>query len=122
MLALTALLPNLALLVAAHFLGDYAFQSAWMAAKKVPKNYDPDKDSAGPWEVLTYHCLTYTATFLLLLEIRGTPYSLWALVTIFCLHMILDALKARGIGITKIWQDQALHLLALFPVVLMGWV
>lgn len=118
----SAFLTSMIFLSAAHFLGDYAFQSAWMAAKKVPKNYDPAQDPAGPWEVLTYHCLTYTATFLLFLELRGHPYSLWALATIFVVHMIEDSLKARGILIKKIWQDQVIHLGTLIPIVLLGWV
>lgn len=122
MLTLSVFVSSMVFLAAAHFLGDYAFQSAWMAAKKVPSNHVPGKDPAGPWEVLTYHCLTYTATFLLLLEIRGAPYSLWALVFIFAMHMACDALKSREILIKKIWQDQVVHLGTLAIVILAGWV
>ena len=122
MLTLSVFVSSLLFLAATHFVGDYAFQSAWMAMKKNPNNFDPTKDSAGPWEVLTYHALTYTATFLIALELRGEPYSLWVIPIIFISHEIVDALKARNILVKKIWQDQVLHMVPLALLVLVGWV
>lgn len=107
-----------------HFLGDFAFQSAWMAVKKVPSNYDPHQDDAGPWEVLLYHCLTYTSVFgaaAVILSALGHRFNPLAIPIIFAAHFIVDALKARKILIKSIWIDQLLHLLTLIPLVLCGW-
>lgn len=116
-----ALLFALLLWGAVHFVGDFGLQSAWMAMKKCPKHYDPAVDCAGPWEVLLYHCVTYTAAFVVTAKLSGTDANLWAFPAIFLAHFLVDALKARDILVKTIWLDQTLHLLTLVPLILLGW-
>jgi len=106
---------------AVHFLGDFAFQNDWMATKKTPSNYNPAKDCAGPWEVLVYHCATYTATFVIATTIMGNVPNPRAVLTIFTTHYVVDACKARRYLVKTIWLDQTLHLLTLVPLILLGW-
>lgn len=101
---------SLLLLVALHFIGDFAFQSAWMAMEK-------GKD----WQVLTYHVCTYTAPFALLLEVPGSEATVAGVVFIFITHFVEDAAKGRYGLIKSIWLDQAIHLAVLIFVRLVGW-
>ncbi|OGK15230.1 hypothetical protein A2690_00445 [Candidatus Roizmanbacteria bacterium RIFCSPHIGHO2_01_FULL_39_12b] len=71
--------------LAAHFIGDFAFQTDWMAQNK-GKSY----------EVNFYHAATYTATFVLL----GAGLSPLQLIIILVSHFFIDLLKARW-GIVK---------------------
>jgi len=106
---------------AVHFVGDFGLQSAWMAMKKCPKNYDPTVDCAGPWEVLLYHCMTYTSAFVVMAKLSGADANLCVFAVIFLAHFLVDALKARDILVKTIWLDQTLHLLTLLPLILLGW-
>ena len=54
----TAFLSALLFWSAVHFLGDFAFQSAWMATMKSPL-FNKGED-VHPNEVLLYHCLTHS--------------------------------------------------------------
>src|SRR5258708_9935146 len=76
-----------------HFVGDFAFQSAWMSAEK-----------GKSWEVNFYHCATYTAVFVLFAH----P-SFLAIALLLVLHYVVDTLKARYKVIGPIWLDQLLH-------------
>ncbi len=89
--------PVLLVWLACHFIGDFAFQSAWMSVEK-----------GRSWEVNFYHCATYTAVFVLLAH----PSVLAA--AILCgTHFVVDPLKARYKLIGPIWVDQLLHIVTI---------
>lgn len=91
------------LLLSAHFIGDFAFQSSWVGLEK-----------GKSWEINLYHALTYTATFILF-RIALSPLSLLILAVS---HFLIEPLKSRW-GILKyIWQDQLLHIAILVFVFL----
>lgn len=89
--------------LACHFVGDFAFQSSWMALEK-----------GKSWEVTFYHCATYTATFVLFAH-SSTLATLILLVT----HLIIDPLKARYHLITALWVDQLLHIVTIVLIILL---
>ncbi len=86
--------------LACHFVGDFAFQSAWMSIEK-----------GRSWEVNFYHGATYTAVFVLF------AHSSWlATVVLLATHFVVDPLKARYKLISSIWLDQLLHFLTIFLI------
>ena len=89
-------------LVACHNIGDFAFQSAWMAMEK-GKNL----------EVLAYHVLTQATPFFVLAMVPGAHATAVGLVLHMALHATVDYLKGRGI-IKTIWQDQLCHYVCMF--------
>lgn len=90
------------LVLVCHFIGDFAFQSAWMAAEKGKK-----------FEVLIYHCLTYTSPFAIVVFVLDwlTPIdpNVLCVPAIFLTHAIIDTLSARLKIIKTIWADQLCH-------------
>ena len=92
------------LLLACHFIGDFPFQSEWLASNK-----------GKSWECMIYHCLIYTFTFVLFAKI-----SLIAALIIFVSHLIIDPLKARYKIIKHIWLDQLLHVSVLLIICLLN--
>lgn len=88
--------------LACHFVGDFAFQSAWMCMEK-----------GRSWEINFYHCATYTATFILFAHT-----SLLAAALLLVTHYIVDPLKARYKLIGPIWLDQLLHVLTIVLILL----
>lgn len=86
--------------LACHFIGDFAFQSAWMSMEK-----------GKSWEVNFYHCATYTAVFIIFAH--TTPL---ATVVLFGTHFMVDPLKARYKIIEPIWLDQLLHILTILLI------
>lgn len=119
----TSFLPTLLTWSAVHFLGDFAFQSAWMATMKVPD--DPQKPrpqgEPGPNEVLLYHCLTYTATFVVAAKAFGVDTNLLVFAAIFLAHIVVDWHKARKRYVKTVWLDQSLHILTLMPLIWLRW-
>lgn len=97
-------------LFALHFIGDFAFQSAWMAMEK-PKS----------WEVLTYHVATYTAPFALLLLLPTSGATELGIGVIFVTHFLEDAAKGQWGLVKSIWLDQLVHLTILVALVYLGW-
>jgi hypothetical protein len=93
-------------LVAGHFLGDFAFQSDWMATQK-----------GKSWEINLYHAAVYTATIFVVATIGGVTLSVLALAILIVSHFCIDPFKARWNLIKSIWIDQLLHLLVLIAVV-----
>lgn len=89
----------LLLLIAAHFLGDFPFQSEWMIKMKETS-----------WEINGYHALTYTATFYVLAYLGNVALPIWFFLGILISHFFIDPLKARYKVIKNIWLDQILHL------------
>lgn len=87
-------------LLACHFIGDFAFQSPWLAEGK-----------GKSWEINLYHALTYTAPFCFI-NILSWQGLLYLAIT----HFFIDPLKARYKIIKYVWADQLLHLLVLVLV------
>ncbi|MEK7614871.1 MAG: DUF3307 domain-containing protein [Patescibacteria group bacterium] len=102
------------LYAALHFVGDFAFQSAWMAMEK-GKNK----------EVLLYHCLTYTAPFALAIVLLGrlSNYhpNILSVLIIFLSHIAIDTCSARLKVIKTVWGDQLWHLSVLGGLLGVGW-
>lgn len=96
-------------LLAGHFLGDFAFQSSWMAEKK-----------GKSWEINFYHCLVYTASVLALGKLGNYSLTVFGLLVIIFSHFFIDSLKARYEKIPYLWLDQILHLLVLLGVFIFG--
>ncbi|MEK7458792.1 MAG: DUF3307 domain-containing protein [Patescibacteria group bacterium] len=86
-----------AALIMCHVVGDFAFQSAWMAMEKAKSK-----------EVLVYHVVTQASPFVLLSFVPGTHVTPQGLVLHMLLHAVVDYLKGRGV-IKTIWQDQLCH-------------
>lgn len=84
-------------LFACHHVGDFAFQSQWMAVEK--------KNSR---EVLAYHVFMQASPFMLLGLLPGTHVTAIGIVIHMILHGIVDELKCRN-KIKTIWQDQLCH-------------
>lgn len=87
-------------LIASHLLGDYFLQSSYLAEEK--------KKS---WYALFVHCFLYLVPFFVFFGFT------WHLTLLFALHLIVDALKARG-GLFGIQVDQTLHYLSLLVYLL----
>lgn len=101
MLALAGIpLQVLLVWLACHFIGDFAFQSAWMSMEK-----------GKSWEVNFYHAATYTAVFII--WAHSSPL---ATAVIFGAHVVVDPLKARYKLIGPIWLDQLLHVITIVLV------
>ena len=95
-------------LVAGHLVGDFAFQSEWMAAQK-----------GKSWEITAYHAALYTASMLLVTKIGGITLPPTILLIFFVSHLIIDPFKARWHLIKEIWVDQLLHAAVIVVVFLM---
>lgn len=100
----------LAVLFACHNIGDFAFQSQWMAMEKA-------KDK----EVLCYHVITQLSPFILLSLVPSMHITPQGLVLHAVLHGITDYLKGRGF-IKKIWQDQLIHYVCMVFEHAIGWI
>lgn len=92
--------------LSAHFIGDFAFHTRWMAEEK-----------GRDWEVLLYHVLVYTSTLFLVFLWSGHVLPALALFLIVLSHFIIDASKARWNLISHIWMDQLLHIIVIAAVV-----
>lgn len=97
------------LLITAHHIGDFAFQSQWMAMEK-------GKD----WEVMAYHVLMYTVMFIPLAFVLPAM-NVAAVAVIFASHFGIDPCKARWKFVKYIWQDQLFHYGVLGALVAGGW-
>ncbi|HBK34409.1 hypothetical protein A2239_00260 [Candidatus Uhrbacteria bacterium RIFOXYA2_FULL_40_9] len=107
---LIALLTKMSILLACHFVGDYALQNAWMAMTK-------GKD----WHAMFAHVGTYTSVFALLNLVPDVHLNLWALILILGSHAFIDPIKARWNLIGDV-SDQLLHIGILLFCVLKGWI
>lgn len=108
------------ILLVAHLVGDYLFQTEWMA-----------KNKANHWGALLVHCSVYTAIitlFAFLFIPEGI--SIWGVVIVFVTHVLLDRqkfvtfwyrhimqVKDDRSGWLKIIIDQTFHLIVLAVVV-----
>ena len=87
----------LTVLFACHNIGDFAFQSAWMAMEKAKSK-----------EVLFYHVVTQASPFMLLAAVPGFHITWYGLLIHMALHATVDELKGKQV-IKTIWQDQLCH-------------
>lgn len=78
-------------IIMCHVVGDYLFQTDYMAASK-------GKD----WYVLLIHCICYCIPFAMAFGIDCR------LAVVFAVHVVTDALKARYQKIT-LTADQCVH-------------
>jgi len=78
-----------------HFLGDYVFQTDFLAKTK-GKNW---------WHMLA-HCVTYTAPFIYFFGLNLN------ITVLFLTHLIIDSAKARYKKINYV-SDQILHVVIL---------
>lgn len=88
-------------LVACHMVGDYVFQTDYIAKTK----------AENPWHLLV-HCVLYTVPFAISIGIG------WHIPWLFLTHLCIDLLRTRGFVATY-WVDQMLHITMLGPVLIM---
>ena len=100
----------LAVLFACHNIGDFAFQSQWMAMAKAESK-----------EVLGYHVITQLSPFILLSLVPGMHITPQGLVLHAVLHAITDYCKGRK-WIKEIWQDQLIHYVCMIFEHAIGWI
>ncbi|TFE02136.1 DUF3307 domain-containing protein [Jeotgalibacillus salarius] len=62
-----------------HLIGDYLFQTSWMAGRK--KN---------DWTALLTHCFVYTLTVAIIAYFTFGGLSLTAVIFVFITHVIID--------------------------------
>lgn len=108
----------LAVLFACHNIGDFAFQSKWMAAVK-----------ANNKEVLGYHVITQLSPFILLSLVPGMHITPQGLVLHAVLHAITDYCKGNCYVMKngekkymEIWQDQLIHYTCMVFEHAIGWI
>lgn len=90
-------------MLACHFIGDFGFQSKWMAENKGIN-----------WEINFYHAATYTAIFIIFAKISFT-----AAIVLVVSHFLIEPLSCRWRVIKHIWVDQIFHLLVLAIVIIL---
>lgn len=89
------MLVTLYKLIACHIMGDYVFQTDFLARTK----------GVNPWHLLA-HCVTYTIPFAVAFGID------WRITWLLASHLLIDALKARWHKIGYV-SDQISHVLAM---------
>ena len=87
------MIETIVYIILAHAIGDYVFQSSYLAGNKGKDDY-----------ILLMHCITYVAPFILIFGIT------WHLIPLFVIHVIVDRLKARHNKINLV-TDQVIHYL-----------
>ncbi len=93
-------------LIIGHFLGDFAFQTSWIANRK-----------GKSWKVNGYHAFIYAATIFAVAYIGGIILSPLALMILLISHFIIDPLKSRWGIVKSTWVDQILHFIVLGIIV-----
>lgn len=89
--AIMSTLQTIIILVLCHLIGDYVFQSNFIASTKGENVYH-----------LFVHCALYTLPFLIVFGFT------WHAFIIFTTHMIIDPLKAKYHKLSYL-EDQVLH-------------
>lgn len=93
-------LKMIIVLICCHLIGDYTFQSDFIANRK-----------GNNWYYLVVHCVLYCLPFLIFFDLT------WQISIIFITHLIIDALKARYHKINCI-TDQTLHYIVMLVYLL----
>ncbi|WP_102348178.1 DUF3307 domain-containing protein [Bacillus sp. Marseille-P3661] len=104
------------ILLIGHLIGDYLFQTSWMAANKAKK-----------WSALLTHSFVYTLAVAVVAWIGFGGLSVWGILLVFGLHVFFDrrtfvAWWVRTImtstgkesGWLSIIVDQTFHLITLW--------
>lgn len=102
-------MERLLLLVTTHFIGDFAFQSEWMAKCKGTSR-----------EVLFYHVATYVSAMYAFMLASGYHPTPQGILVDGAVHFLADGLKGRGI-VKSIWLDQCIHLATRLALWQVGW-
>jgi hypothetical protein len=89
---------------AVHFLGDFAFQTKWMAVEKEKK-----------WFANLCHAAVYASAFIVFAQ-ASAPVA----AVLFVSHFWIDPLSARWKLINSLYLDQLLHLLIILLVLLIN--
>lgn len=108
-----------AYLLVAHLMGDYLFQTNWMATYKTTK-----------WSALIVHSLVYTACLTIVAFLTFGALPLWAVAVIFFTHVFFDkrtftvwwvenvmGSSSKQFGWLVIMVDQVFHIIT-FAIVL----
>lgn len=98
-------------LIMAHCVGDYLFQSTYLAVNKGKDKY-----------LLFVHSVLYVFGIILTAHVFSIEISVLQILTLFIAHMVADHIKASGISTKALGEkkalivDQAIHYLVLFLV------
>ena len=98
-------------LVIAHCVGDYLFQSTYLAVNKGKDKY-----------LLFIHSVLYVFGVILTGYIFSIEISVLQILALFIAHMITDYIKASGVSVKALGDkkalivDQVIHYLVLFLV------
>ena len=98
-------------LIIAHCVGDYLFQSTYLAVNKGENKY-----------LLFVHGVLYVFGIILTAHIFSIEISVLQILALFITHVITDHIKASGISTEALGEkkaliiDQAIHYLVLFLV------
>lgn len=107
-----------AYLFVAHLIGDYLFQTNWMAANKT-------KD----WRALLVHSVVYTAILSIVAYLTFGGLSIWGIMILLITHIILDQrsftiwwvetimkTNSKQFGWLVIMVDQTFHIITIAVV------
>lgn len=106
------MLSKILFILMGHMVGDYLFQSDYLALNKGKDNY-----------VLLAHSLLYTVGVVLVANIMGITITPLEMLLLSAIHFPVDYIKARGITTKKLGNskalllDQIIHYLTLLAVV-----
>ncbi|MEA1909523.1 MAG: DUF3307 domain-containing protein [Patescibacteria group bacterium] len=91
----------LLVLICAHFIGDIALQTQWLADNKGKDRF-----------VMFLHVAVYMSVLVLAAIFYGEPLNTWVILALFVTHFLIDEAKARHKSI-KMWEDQLMHLVTI---------
>lgn len=130
-------MDRLFILIASHFVGDFGFQSAWMAEFKAKHMFAVNKDGSivmvngaaviiTRWyEVLSYHVFVYVSTMILFMRLLGYHPTPQGIAADAMTHFVIDRLKGRDLFgirvIGSVWLDQMCHLTVRVVLWRLGW-
>ena len=98
------MLTQITILLACHFVGDFAFQTEYLSSNK-----------GKSWLVNFIHAAVYTATFVIFAKV-SVPFTLLLLIS----HIIVDPLKSRYKIVNSLWLDQLIHIAIILIGALIG--
>ena len=90
-------------IILCHCLGDYFFQTEYLAINKGSDNY-----------LLFVHCVTYCTPFIIKFGLS------WKIYFIFIVHFFTDLYKAKY-DLISIFTDQIIHYLAALVFIIKNW-
>jgi len=95
-------------LLFAHYIGDFALNTDWMALNK-GKN----------WYIMFAHCMVWATPIAIVLEFLSI-LSFWKIGFLIVGHFIIDSWRVKRTSPNDFWKflyyDQILHILQLFVV------